>query len=103
MNESVSVENIEKMSFKFAGPAEEFEGEESCGICLEDYEAGMEVCRLPCNHFCCRKCTEKMFAIPLVNSNNDSDNDLLNDLGNGTNNDLNNGSDNDSDNGTDNG
>ena len=37
--------------------------EKSCGVCLDDYEVDQEVCRLPCNHFCCRSCTEKMFAI----------------------------------------
>ena len=102
------------MSFEFAGPAEEFEGEESCGTCLEDYEVGMEVCRLPCNHLCCRSCTEKMFAIPLVDSDdhsksdsdNCSDNDSYDDSDNCSDNDSyndsNNCSDNDSENDSEN-
>ena len=64
LDETISSENIQKMSFKFKGSIEDFEEEKSCGICLEDYEKDQEVCHLPCNHFCCRSCTEKMFAIP---------------------------------------
>ena len=63
-NSRVSIERINEMSFKFQGSIKDFEDEKSCGVCLQDYEKDQEVCRLPCNHFCCRNCTEKMFAIP---------------------------------------
>ena len=43
---------------------EDHEDEKSCSVCLNDYETDQEVCRLPCNHFCCRVCTEKMFSTP---------------------------------------
>ena len=52
------------MSFKFQGSIKDFEDEKSCGVCLKDYEEDQEICRLPCDHLCCRNCTEKMFAIP---------------------------------------
>ena len=51
------------MSFKFQGSIKDFEDEKSCGVCLKDYEEDQEICRLPCDHLCCRNCTEKMFAI----------------------------------------
>ena len=60
----VSTGHIENISFKFQGSIKDFEDEKSCSVCLEDYEEDQEVCRLPCNHFCCRKCTEGMFAVP---------------------------------------
>ena len=60
----VSVEHINEMSFTFRGPIEGFEDETSCPVCLEDYEMDQEVCRLPCNHFCCRVCTETIFSTP---------------------------------------
>ena len=62
--EKVSTGHIYKMVFKFQGSIKNFEDEKSCCVCLEDYKKDQEVCRLPCNHFCCRNCTEKMFAIP---------------------------------------
>ena len=62
--EEISVENINQMSFRFRGSIKDYEDEESCPICLNDYETDQEVCRLPCNHFCCRNCTEKMFSTP---------------------------------------
>ena len=65
----VSMEHINEMSFKFQGSMKDFEDEKSCGVCLKDYEEDQEVCRLPCNHFCCRNCTEGMFAIPEDGSN----------------------------------
>ena len=63
-DEKVSIEHINNISFTFQGSIKNFEDEKSCGVCLEDYEGNQEVCRLPCNHFCCRNCTEEMFAIP---------------------------------------
>ena len=63
-NGTISSEHINNMSFQFQGPIKDFEDEKSCVVCLEDYEEDQEVCRLPCNHFCCRSCTEQMFAIP---------------------------------------
>ena len=60
INEEVSILHIEKITFNFKGSVKDFEDEKSCGVCLED----QEVCHLPCNHFYCRNCTEKMFAIP---------------------------------------
>jgi len=63
INGKVSDIHIDKMSIKFKQSFEEFEDEKSCAVCLEDYEEDQEVCHLPCNHFCCRNCTEQMFAI----------------------------------------
>ena len=63
-NKEVSDENINQMSFRFQGSIEDHEDEKSCAICLNDYKTDQEVCRLPCNHFCCRVCTEKMFSTP---------------------------------------
>ena len=60
----VSTSHIENISFHFQGSIKDFEDEKSCGVCLEDYREDQEVCRLPCNHFCCRNCTGKMFAVP---------------------------------------
>ena len=64
VDRKVSTDHIENISFNFHGPIKDFEDEKSCAVCLEDYEEDQEVCRLPCNHFCCRKCTEGMFAVP---------------------------------------
>ena len=63
-NEEISDVNINQMSFRFQGSIEDHEDEKSCSVCLNDYETDQEVCRLPCNHFCCRVCTEKMFSTP---------------------------------------
>ena len=63
-DEEISAENINQMSFKFQGSIEGYEDEKSCTVCLSDYETNQEVCRLPCNHFCCRVCTERMFSTP---------------------------------------
>ena len=52
------------MSFRYQGHIEEFEDVETCPICLGDYEIDQEVCRLPCNHLCCRVCTEGLFSTP---------------------------------------
>ena len=60
----VSTDHIYNMSFEFQGSIQEYEDEKSCCVCLEDYEKDQEICHLPCNHFCCRICTEEMFAIP---------------------------------------
>ena len=57
----VSAERINEFSFNFHYPIPGFEDEKSCVVCLEDYKEGQEICRLPCNHFCCRVCTEEMF------------------------------------------
>ena len=65
----VSTEHINNMTFQFQGPINNFEDEKSCGVCLEDYEEDQKICHLPCNHFCCRSCTEEMFAIPQDGSN----------------------------------
>ena len=54
----VSTENINGMSFSY----KRLTDVETCPICLEDYEKDQEVCRLPCNHFCCRVCTERVFS-----------------------------------------
>ena len=62
LKSKVSIENIKGMSFLFKGSIEDFEEETSCPVCLIDYEIDQEVCRLPCNHFCCRVCTERMFS-----------------------------------------
>ena len=61
---NVSTGHIVNISFKFQGSIKDFENEKSCCVCLKDYEEDQEVCRLPCNHFCCRNCTEQMFAVP---------------------------------------
>ena len=63
-NFEISVENINQMSFRFQGSIKDCEDEKSCSVCLNDYKTDQEVCRLPCNHFCCRVCTEKMFLTP---------------------------------------
>ena len=63
-NKEISVENINQMSFRFQESIKDCEDEKSCSVCLNDYETDQEVCRLPCNHFCCRVCTEKMFSTP---------------------------------------
>ena len=64
IDRKVSTTHIENIAFNFQGSIKGFEDEKSCAVCLEDYEEDQEVCRLPCNHFCCRNCTEKMFAVP---------------------------------------
>ena len=56
----VSRERISHLTIVLKGPVKE----KSCGVCFEDYEKGQEVCRFPCNHFCCGKCTKQMFEIP---------------------------------------
>ena len=63
-NRNISIGRINNMSFKFQENTEYFEGKNSCERCSEDFEEDQEICRLPCNHLCCRKCTEEMFAIP---------------------------------------
>ena len=63
-DEKISAENINQMSFKFQGSIEGYEDEISCTVCLSDYKTDQEVCRLPCNHFCCKVCTERMFSTP---------------------------------------
>ena len=60
----VSLERIDELSFKFEGSIENFEDQLSCGICFNEFEKNQEICHLPCNHFFCRKCTEKWFKIP---------------------------------------
>ena len=59
----VSSEHINQMSFVFKGSFKDLNSEKSCSVCLDDYEEGQEICHLSCNHYCCRKCTEEMFAI----------------------------------------
>ena len=61
----VSVGRIDKMSFEYQGEIENFEEEKSCCVCLEDYEVGQQVTKLPCNHFFCRSCVEEIFKVPL--------------------------------------
>ena len=61
----VSVERIDEMSFEYQEEIEDFEEEKSCCVCLEDYEVGQQVTKLPCNHFLCRKCAEEIFKVPL--------------------------------------
>ena len=61
---TVSTGHINRMSFKFQGSIKDYEDKKSCCVCLEDYEIDQEICHLPCNHFCCRSCTEGMFAVP---------------------------------------
>ena len=62
----VSAERIEEMSFAFEGSVEGLKGE-PCPICMDEYEKGRQVCRFPCGHFCCRKCTEGTFKFPETN------------------------------------
>ena len=57
----VSAERINELSFNFQESIPDYEEEKSCAVCLEDYEENQEVCQFPCNHFCCRNCTEEMF------------------------------------------
>ena len=64
LQSKVSAERINELSFTFNDSIEGFEDEKSCGVCLKDYEEGQEVCRLPCNHFCCKNCTGDWFAVP---------------------------------------
>ena len=54
------------MSFRYQGLPEDFE--DKCPVCLEDYEIDQEVCRLPCNHLCCRVCTERVFSTPILDN-----------------------------------
>ena len=63
-NCEVSPTHIAEITFRFKGTIDNFEGENSCAVCLEGYEIDQEVCRLPCDHFCCRSCTIEMFNIP---------------------------------------
>ncbi|XP_044477193.1 uncharacterized RING finger protein C2A9.04c-like [Mangifera indica] len=57
-----SVESLEKM--KFCGPEDE-----KCSICLEEFNVGDELCRLPCSHFYHEDCIvpwlEKSHTCPL--------------------------------------
>ena len=64
----ISTENINEMSFRYQGFEKEVEDVENCPLCLEDFKKDQEVCRLPCNHLCCRVCTEKMFSTPRLNN-----------------------------------
>ena len=64
----ISTENINEMSFRYQGFKNELGDVESCPLCLEDYKIDQEVCRLPCNHLCCRVCTEKMFSTPILDN-----------------------------------
>ena len=61
----VSIERIDEMSFEYQGVIEDFEEEKSCCVCMEDYEVGQQVTKLPCNHFLCRSCAEEIFKVPL--------------------------------------
>ena len=61
MNETITPDRIEEMSFKFQGSIENFEDQKSCNICMDDYIKDQEICQLPCNHFACRKCIEIWF------------------------------------------
>ena len=60
-NQGISKVHINKMSFKFKGSIPNFDDVKSCGVCLEDFEKYQEICRLPCNHFFHKTCTEKAF------------------------------------------
>ena len=64
----VSTENINGMSFSYQRLVGVFKDVDTCPVCLEDYETDQEVCRLPCNHFCCRVCTERMFSTPIMDN-----------------------------------
>ena len=55
MNEIITPNRIEEMSFKFQGPIRNFEDQKSCNICMNDYVKDQEICQLPCNHLACRK------------------------------------------------
>ena len=61
LKSEVSIEHINKISFKFQGSIKDFENEKCCGVCLEDYEEGQEICRLPCN------CNDPNRSFPLFN------------------------------------
>ena len=58
---TVCYDHIEEVSLYFQGSITDIEKRSRCCVCLEDYEK--EVCHLPYNHFCCRNCIEKYFAI----------------------------------------
>ena len=60
----VSPERIDQMSLVFKGSFKDLNVEKTCPVCKDDYEKGQKICRFSCNHYCCRKCTEGMFAIP---------------------------------------
>ena len=62
----ISTENINEMSFRYQGVTEDVKDKETCPLCIEDYKIDQEVCRLPCNHLCCRVCTEVMFSTPFL-------------------------------------
>ena len=64
----ISTESINEMCFKYQGFTEELKDVETCPLCLEDYKIDQEVCCLPCNHLCCRDCTEKMFSTPILDN-----------------------------------
>ena len=64
----ISTENINEMSFRYQGFKNELGDVESCPLCLEDYKTDQEVCRFPCNHLCCRVCTERMFSTPIMDN-----------------------------------
>ena len=64
LDSMILTERINELSFKFQGSIKDFEDEKTCGVCLEDYKNDQEVCRLPCDHFCCKACTENWFKIP---------------------------------------
>ena len=59
--EIVCIERIEEFSFEFNGSIEGFEDQICCGICMNEYEINQQICKLPCNHFACRKCIEVWF------------------------------------------
>ena len=68
LRSEVSSERINEFSFTYRHPIADFKDEKSCGKCWIFYQEGQEVCCLPCKHFYCRDCTEKMFAAPEIPS-----------------------------------
>ena len=62
-NELISTERMEELSFTFddaAGLGVQV-GNTECSVCLENYESGQVVCRMPCGHFFHRRCLDEWF------------------------------------------
>ena len=63
-NNIVSTERIKELSFTFDGTTKYFEADTKCTVCMEGFESGQELSRLPCNDFFHKHCAEQWFKLP---------------------------------------
>ena len=60
----VSLERVEELSFVYDETTENIVSDKKCCRCLEQYEIGQKLCRMPCRHFFHKRCILKWFKIP---------------------------------------